>query len=381
MPVDDATHRLLIGAHGMLEPLGVRAVELGGPVSGGGGRSHLVRAIADRGRDTPLRIILKMPADQVSGFGRERAGLSLVRDYQLPGAVQLLGVIQNPKALILEDLGDGLSVADHLLGNSGAAAERAVIDWARSVGGLHAASTGLGDIFAERLSRFAGEREPVNLNQALLTTAVERLSEVLAPYDIAPSPAALTELRLLLTAGEPLRSQAEAGLVPGDCCPDNALYKEGKLILIDFESAAYRPAAWDAAYLTVPWPTCWCSWALPADASQKAMAAWREAAGPSAELTDDDAAVAEILWAMITLGFRLPRITNGTDPAETQTDDAFPRPSSRAVLLHRLAVAANAATSALPNLRALTATAHAVLEAHWGEQTLPLAPAFRDTTA
>lgn len=32
--------------------------------------------------------------------------------------------------------------------------------------------------------------------------------------------------------------------------------------------------AWDLAYLTVPWPTCWCSWQLPSWTRERAVQAY-----------------------------------------------------------------------------------------------------------
>ena len=51
---------------------------------------------------------------------------------------------------------------------------------------------------------------------------------------------------------------------PGDTCPDNDVQVADGLVLIDFEDAQWRHVVWDVAYLTVPFPSCWCSWRLPA---------------------------------------------------------------------------------------------------------------------
>jgi hypothetical protein len=103
-----------------------------------------------------------------------------------------------------------------------------------------------------------------------------------------------------------------SGLVAGDTCPDNALYADGQLTLIDFEAAAHRHVAWQAAYLLVPLPTCWCSWALPDQVAQRALAQWRQSgaraiSAVAAAFLADDLARAVIAWTFVSLTVLLPR--------------------------------------------------------------------------
>ncbi len=70
-------------------------------------------------------------------------------------------------------------------------------------------------------------------------------------------------------------------LTPGDACPDNNIETPDGLVLIDFEVADFRHVAWDAAYLTEPWPTCWCSWRLPSEVTDEAVARWRATIEPA----------------------------------------------------------------------------------------------------
>jgi hypothetical protein len=58
-----------------------------------------------------------------------------------------------------------------------------------------------------------------------------------------------------------LTEPGHSALWPCDACPDNNVRNDsGELSLVDFEGAAFRHVAWDVAYLTVPWPSCWCCW-------------------------------------------------------------------------------------------------------------------------
>ena len=61
-----------------------------------------------------------------------------------------------------------------------------------------------------------------------------------------------------------LAEPGHSALSPCDACPDNNVRSDsGELSLVDFEGAAFRHVAWDVAYLTVPWPSCWCCWRIP----------------------------------------------------------------------------------------------------------------------
>ena len=107
--------------------------------------------------------------------------------------------------------------------------------------------------------------------------AADHLSKELPRLGIAPSAQALVELR---SAADVLAPQAQA-LSPADACPDNNVSTPDGLVLLDFEQATVRHVAWDVAYLLLPWPSCWCSWDLPADIANATVARWRAAVAPT----------------------------------------------------------------------------------------------------
>jgi hypothetical protein len=393
---------LAASAKDALAALDITAVRLEDVVEGGSWRSVVVRAVAEPRLGQPLPIVIKAAVGETDGFVRERAALSLIRDHGLPGAVRLLGVCDDPPLLVLEDLGDGPSVAGLLLGNDPLAAERAVTDWGVTVGTLQAASTGLGDEFRTRLATATRAGAPLGRNPpatAAVATATDLLAEwleqtaaslaaLLRRFGLRPTPAAVGELRSVMGAMDPLGASGAGGLVPGDTCPDNALYVAGRLTLIDFEAAAHRHVAWEAASLIVPWPTCWCSWALPEQVTTRALAAWRQAVAPSvpavtSDAFDDDLAMAAIAWALVSVvTFLLPRAAaaesapdSGSAPRPSSPDP--PQPDRRSLVLHRLKLAAEYPTVVLPALRDLARLLHDACVHRWGQRSLDLAPAFR----
>jgi hypothetical protein len=378
-------------AQSALAGLDVTAVRLGNVIDAGSARSVVVRGLAERRSDEPIEIVIKLTLGSRDGFVRERAALSVIADHGLPGAVRLLGCCDDPPLVVLEDLRDGASVADLLLGDDAGSAERAVVDWARTVGRLQAASAGLGDEFRARVTAPARgtldtpdarqSLAPVDLLADWLLEAAETLEGLLRPLGVRPSTTALAELRAITSALDPSNSTA-SGLVAGDTCPDNALYADGRLTLIDFEAAAHRPVVWEAAYLLVPWPTCWCSWALPDQVAQRALVAWQQVVAPAipavtADSFSDDLARAVIAWTFVSLTFLMPRAIADPTAQPQASSTARPRPDHRSLIVHRMQAAAGYRTDVSPALRDFAVQVHEACVHRWGQHDLAVAPAFR----
>jgi hypothetical protein len=326
----------------------------GGEVLGGSSRSLVLRATAG---DRP--VVLKAPLECGSGPVRELAALRLLTG--VPGVVRLLAESDDPPVLVLEDLGAGPSLADALLGADPAAAQAALDGWAGTLGTLQAATAGLGDAFAAGLAELSPlGPPPADSSADTLAETAGALARQLPRLGLHPDPAALAELRDLRLTGPGV-------LTPGDTCPDNNVAGVNGCTLFDFEAAEFRHPAWEAAYLRVPWPTCWCSWALPEPVAEQALARWRDAFGPVPDGFDADLDRATLAWALISAGLFLPRILAGTD----DPDDSR-RPLRRAMLQHRLTTAPG--TGPLRDLAAELADA---LRREYGDHPLALAPAFR----
>lgn len=317
------------------------------------------RSLVLRARAGDRSVILKAPLESGPGSARELAALRVLRD--LPGVVPLLAEADDPPVLVLADLGTGPSVADALLGRDPAVAEAALGAWATALGTLQAATTGRRDAFAAALAELSplGPPEP-DTSAGTVASAATTLDRLLPRLGVRPAAAALDELRELRVGGP-------AAVTPGDACPDNNVLGEDGCVLIDFEWAEFRPVAWDAAYLRVPWPTCWCSWALPADAAERALGHWRAAVGPLPAGFDAELERATLAWAFISAGFFLPRILDSTDSVQNAAG-----PIRRAFVQHRLATAPGDGP-----LADLAAEIAAALRRTHGDHPLALAPAFR----
>ena len=102
--------------------------------------------------------------------------------------------------------------------------------------------------------------EPVDRFDAGIDGSLDKATVAWAAQADAHGSAGPPDVRAL--AARLLDTEHHA-LSPADACPDNNLLTDRRLRLIDFEWSEVRHPAWDAAYLAVPWPTCWCSWRIP----------------------------------------------------------------------------------------------------------------------
>jgi hypothetical protein len=284
-----------------------------------------------------------------------------------------------------------------LLGRDARAAEAALTAWATALAGLHSATRGLREAFRAALAERQGD-VPVGESRVSLglEDAVRVLDRACTHLEVRAPAGAFEELRAL---GKRLGGSGLAALTPADACPDNNVLTEAGrttasrteflarvrivcspdgcgLVLVDFEGAQWRNVAWDVAYLRVPWPTCWCSWRMPDDVTDRAVAAYVAAAAPQLpEVTgpafgrDVEAAVAG--WALVSTALFIDNALGDDPPLNPRR----PTPSRRAMILHRLGRAAR--TGELPGVAALAARLADALRGRWGEVPLALAPAFR----
>jgi hypothetical protein len=200
---------------------------------------------------------------------------------------------------------------------------------------------------------------------------------------VTPTAAALAEIRHLQDEfGGDDRCWA---LTPGDTCPDNNVLTDAGAVLFDFEGASARHLAWDAAYLRVPWPSCWCSWRLPEDIASRAMDRWRAAVGGTVPYVatppfEADLERAESGWAAVSTGWFLAGALEGDDQPGGPAARSV-APGRRALILHRLARAASGTVPGLTAWRALAAETRTAAAAAWGPVELASAPAFRRGTS
>ncbi|GIJ71128.1 phosphotransferase [Virgisporangium ochraceum] len=353
-----------------MEALTAAAGTLGKPLTiatrlRGSDRSTVVRATVDGGPDT---VIVKAHRPEYAADGRrEAAALAALRGRGLP-VPELLATVDDPALVVLADAGDGPNLADALLGDDAATATARLHAWADALAALHAAAVSTVDGPPAELADHMPD---------LLADAADRLVTHLPALGVTPAEPALADLR---AAAGRFTTRVDA-LTPSDACPDNNVMTRDGMVLIDFEEACVRHVAWDAAYLLLPWPSCWCSWGLPDGVARTALGRWRETLArhiPAVAGTDfdRDLDVAVVAWAVMSSAWFL---RGALDEEHEPPAGTPPRgPTRRAVIRHRLRLV-TARREVSPALAALADEMLAATADRWGDHHLAVAPAYRGT--
>jgi hypothetical protein len=337
---------------------------------GGSGRSRVLRARAASGRSVIVKAFTEEP-EALRAFTGEAVGLSLGA-----GGPELLAADPDRRLLIMTDLGAAPTLADLLLGDDPAAVERALLAWARGLGELAVAAAPRRAEFDALWSRYhlglpAWDKEPWTARNA------ESLPTVLAAAGVEPAPGLAAELDRIGTAG----GDRYPAFTPGDTCPDNNLITADGLRLIDFEAACFQSAFLTAAYVRMPFSTCWCVFTLPTALAERTERTYREQlVTVHPELAEDTVweaglAAAVAVWTVEATVRLLPRVLTEDAPLHPRR---HPVASRRQLLRHRWTQAA-----ALPGHPALTETLGRLLKLaeEWEVAELPPYPAFNAAPA
>jgi hypothetical protein len=313
--------------------------------------------------------------DGENSFAAEAAGLALTGDTGL--APELLAADRRSLTVVMSDLGRAPSLADALLGVDQDRAVRALLDWAEACGRLAVAVAGREQELAGLRLKYAGGGRMIapgsGTEQRVLGVAERAaLVGVTAPEGLA---AELAEVAAVVAR--------PACLVfsPGDICPDNNLLTPGGVRFIDFEASGYHTVFLDAAYLRMPFSTCWCVFRLPPGLRDAAEARYRaQAARIWPELADDGiweqgVRRAVAAWSLDSMWWLLGRALTTNASLEP---DAVAAPRTRQLMRHRWQVLAGE-LEAGGEFPALSAMARALLAAtaDWHADELPLYPALR----
>src|SRR6516165_141113 len=258
-----AAESLLASAWG--EPVVVQAAEIIW------GRSHVVRLRLDTGRIVVLKRRDRAGRRNGRGFDVELAALEYLNAMPVPVAPRLLGADTEAGILLLEDLGEGASLADSLLAGGRSRIQADLIAYAQALGSLHAWSMGRRGSLDGLLVRHAPGQPAVTGWLDAIQRGTEPFLAAAAALGVAVGGVAdeIGELRVMLSEAN------YRGLVHGDACPDNVHIIDGTCRIFDFETSGWGPVALDAAYLLAPFPSCWCFASIPAEIAGPAVAAYR----------------------------------------------------------------------------------------------------------
>ena len=327
--------------------LAAGAAALGAPLThpvqlAGGARATVLRCRDSAGMSV---VVKSYPADAAGpgSFAAEAAGLELARASGL--SPRLLAADGAALTVVQSDLGDAPSLADLLLGASAPAAAGALVSWAASLGRLAVHAAYRESEHARLLARCLDGRPPSRLAAQM----GERIRGAAARAALlgVPEPAGLAaELDTVAALTRGATRYRVFG--PGDACPDNNQVIPDGVRFLDYEDAGYHSVFLDAAYLRMPFSTCWCVFRLPAGLAAQAEAAYRSEVGRvHADLADDavwrrGVRGAMAAWTMSSLGWLLSQALAGDAPI----DGDRASPGARQLLRHRWQVLAAELTAA-----------------------------------
>lgn len=355
--------------------------------------------LANSGRSAVLRcrsaaggtVIVKSFAsttEGVDGYRAEAAGLEFTTGAGV--GPQLLAADPASRLIVMRDLGDAPSLAGLLLGSSPAVARQALLAWTRACATLAVSTVAQAGEFARVRARHAIEPSPASDGPASASPGgdagaghwlARRILEIPALLDrlSVDQPAGLADDLAMVAS---LLSEEEfAVFSPGDLCPDNNLITGGGVRFIDFEYAEYHSAFLDAAYLTMPFSTCWCVFRLPAELARQAQATYRDLVAVAfPALASDDVWLpglrrAMAAWTMHPITYLLDRSMLADASMNPQASHA---PTARQLLRYRWRELSAELDKAgeLPAIASLMSQLLTRTES-WQAPALPLYPAFR----
>jgi hypothetical protein len=235
---------------------------------GGSERSAVLRCRRPAGST----VVVKTYPDTGPGaesFAAEAAGLALTRDAGM--GPLLLAASQRARLIVMTDLGSGPSLADLLLGGPAGLAEQALLGWARACGELAVACAGREGELAALLARYRTGSDQGAAGH-WLRRRIGQIPGLLAELAIPAPPGLETDLADVASILEPGGYHVFS---PGDICPDNNVLTSGGVQFVDYESAEFHSAFLDAAYLRMPFSTCWCVFGVPGRLRRSAEASYR----------------------------------------------------------------------------------------------------------
>jgi hypothetical protein len=289
------------------------------------GRSRVLRCrVEGEPSDLPASLILKQalgdaeraydpedapPFSPAWRFFNDWTGAEFLSAVSAPGAPpvcpRFYGGDRAAGFVLLEDLGEGESLADLLQGADPVRAEQALLAFATTLGRMHAATIGREAEYLRRRRALGAPEEaaPEGAAYPRFREGCEAIGFLLSP-EVEAEVAAVTAA---MRQPGPFRAYTH-----GDPCPDNTRCADGQLRLLDFEFGAFRHALRDGVYGRILFPTCWCVSRLPPEIAPRMEARYRSELVKGCPEAGDDArfyrAVVEACahWALETAHWHLP---------------------------------------------------------------------------
>ncbi len=311
-------------------------------------------------------------------YFNELGGTDFLFKHAPDTCAELLASDPTLGVLVLEDLGDGDSLANVIQREDPAAAEAALTSYALGLARMHAGTVGLKAEW--RASRLALGGTQTGLDPEGPNWIRENVGDLVKlAAEVGVTPAAGFDADIESVRQEIDAPGAYEAFSPNDTCPDNhRLMPDGSVRFFDFEFAGFRHALLDAAYLQVPFPTCWCVNRFPAGMRERLGETYRQALSVSVPAARDIEQYERALsaccafWALMTVSWNREHILKNDDKwgIATQRQRHIVRLNNLAERLERF--------DHLPAIAETCRTLQTAFTALWPDlEPMPIYPAFR----
>jgi len=256
---------------------------------GGSNRSHVNRyQVSEGGGGAPASVVVKhaiagdgekydpdAPDGAVVRLFNDWAGLQFLSecfgdapDIPIP---RFIAGDRTAGLIVMHDLGAGKGLDHYLLGSDPVAAEECMLALFSTLGRVHAMSCGK----QERYDAIRSALGPQNTQplEHHIRWHQENQPKGLALLGLDIPAGFLDEIEEFVTVyrgDSPFRVYSH-----NDPCPDNVLWIDGRMTLLDFEFSGMANAAVDMRYPRAIWPTCWCANRTPGWLIEKLDTAYR----------------------------------------------------------------------------------------------------------
>lgn len=280
--------------------------------------------------------------------------------------------------IVMEDV-QGSDPVDALQSNDREQAEQRLVAIAKTLGQLHALTSGHEQTFQQRRDRLGQRSGETDIHGYFYgyTWLYSALQPALTAMSLHLGDATTADLQTLVeTLEQPGPFQV---FTHGDPCPDNFVYRGESAFLVDFERGAFRHACLDIVYGRMALPTCWCAQQLPDEVVARMETAYRVALSQRCPAANDDAAFYRGMVAAAAY-WTLSAFQRYDIPTLVREDSQWGLATLRQRLVTRsqILIALTEQHSYLEALGSTIATVVAALEKHWSPATyaLPFFTAF-----
>lgn len=303
----------------------------------------------------------------------EWAALAFIEEIAPGGglAPRFFGGDREACLIVYEDLGEGPSLVEPLMGDDPDQARAALRGHAEAVGRLHNASGGGEARFREirdGLGPAATRRG--GLGWGVLSELREDLARGFDLLHIKIGDDFWADYQTLTEAicAEPLRA-----FVHNDSCPDNMRLTGEGVRLFDFEVGGFHHRLLDAAYARMSMPHCYLSNVVPPEVVRETEGAYREVSKMTGDRQFGEEMVHACFYWVVSNG--IWRVAERLD----QEDFTWGIATWRQRVFHRLGALAEACDefAYMPAVAKAARETVFELRKRWDVEPLPLYPAFR----